>query len=277
MEVDIIYSVKDPVGVLASKLLVEHLRARTLSCPGARECYRYERGLIAGYDQEVLDLEILDVSPREEMRPLIAISRHASRECRATLTVHHVGNPTSLTNGGRPFKLGVSYPALAKALILQYFKLSREFELERTYEVTLEATHHGPTETRKPVVFIEVGSCEEQWRDMKAILVLTLAVNNIVNKLDDLPKCVHATAFGGPHYPKRFTRAMLETDICFGHIVSRYQLAEAVREDVIEQALEKTYPEPSSFVVVEKGSVKRAFSEVLEKFVLRRKAIIEYW
>ncbi|MEM5873756.1 MAG: D-aminoacyl-tRNA deacylase, partial [Acidilobaceae archaeon] len=273
MEIDIVYSVKDPVGVSASKLLVEHLRASPSTCPGAKECYRYEGGLIAGYEQELLDLEILDVSPRSEVRPLIALSRHASRECRGTLSVHHVGNPTSLTNGGKPFELGVSYPALAKALIFYYFKLSQELKLDSTYEVTLEATHHGPTGSKKPLVFIEVGSCEEQWRDMKAILALALTVSNVVNKLEEgLPNCMSATAFGGPHYPKRYTKAMLESDICFGHIISRHQLVEVIREDVIEQALERTYPEPSRFIVIGKKDLSKNFRGGLRESDLEKES-----
>ena len=33
------------------------------------------------------------------------------------------------------------------------------------YEITIEATHHGPTSLKKPLLFIEIGSTEKQWAD----------------------------------------------------------------------------------------------------------------
>ncbi|MEM1927757.1 MAG: D-aminoacyl-tRNA deacylase [Acidilobaceae archaeon] len=277
MEIDIIYSLDDPVGVLASRALVERLRAKPRRCPYAEECFSYERGLIAGYSGELLNLDILDVSPRSELRPVIALSRHASRECRGTLSVHHTGNPTSTVAGGKPFKLAVSYPALAKALLVEYSKATLEMKLEKDYELTLEATHHGPTETSKPLVFIEVGSCEKQWRDSRAILALVTAVSNVVNNSENIPACTPAVGLGGPHYPRRFTKAMLETELCFGHIISKHQLSEAINENTVIQALERSYPEPSRVIIVEKSSTNKVVRDALQQIASIKRVLVEYW
>lgn len=276
MNVDVIYSINDPVGVLASRILVEYLGAKPTSCPHARECFIHETGYIAGFD-DILSLTVLDESPRVELRPLIALSRHASHSCRPTLSLHHTGNPTGIATGGKPYTLAFSYPALAKTLLMEYKRMMTEMNIEDLYTLTLEATHHGPTETVKPIVFVEVGSCEEQWRDQKAIVALARTVYNILVHIDNPQACTPAVAFGGTHYPERFTRAVLESNICLGHIISRHQMAEGLREIVVEQAIAKTYPTRPSLVVVEKSSVKKAILETIINVASRMKIPIEYW
>ena len=33
------------------------------------------------------------------------------------------------------------------------------------FQITIEATHHGPTHLKKPSIFVEIGTTESQWND----------------------------------------------------------------------------------------------------------------
>ncbi|MCX8195775.1 MAG: D-aminoacyl-tRNA deacylase [Acidilobaceae archaeon] len=262
------FSVGDVAGRGAAAILSKYLKAREVSCPGAVECYASELTVIAGYVQDVVELEVLDELPAAEA--FVVLSRHKAESGRRTLSVHHPGNPTEAQHGGKPRKLAVSYPALARELLLNYRETSRGLE---GYELTLEATHHGPTEVRRPVVFIEIGSTEEEWRDERAQASMALAVLKTLS--GGIRGCRAAVGIGGTHYPARFTKMQLEEDICFGHILAKYQLP-SVSEDVLRQAFLRTYPEPAKIAVVEKKSVKREQRELIERVAAEQGAEVEY-
>jgi len=44
---------------------------------------------------------------------------------------------------------------------------AQDTELSK-YTVTLEATHHGPTDMEVSVMFVEIGSSMEHWIDQRA-------------------------------------------------------------------------------------------------------------
>lgn len=257
--IGVAFSRKDPAGSGAARKLVEMLGARRASC-GAPECYSSEEMLIAGFDEDVVELENIGEIPSVEA--VIVMSRHSSEQAVKTLSVHHVGNPTDQTFGGEPRRLGISYPAMSKALMLAYKKVQEELGLT-DYRLTLEATHHGPTRPERPVVFIEIGSTEVEWRDDRAQRAMALAVKIAVEMRGI--ECVRATGIGGSHYPERFTRLHLESDICFGHILSRHSMAGGVDEDVLRQAIERSYPAPSQIILAEKKSMRREQREALQR------------
>lgn len=166
MRLAVAYSTGDPAGRGAAQALARLLSAKPAHCPMAVECFRHEDLAIAGFKAEAVKLEILDATPDPQAEAVIVLSKHRAESGRKSLTVHHPGNPTSDNSlGGRPRELAVAYPALAKALLISLARVSRETGLAETHEVTLEATHHGPTSQSKPVVFAELGSTEEDWRN----------------------------------------------------------------------------------------------------------------
>ena len=92
---------------------------------------------------------------------IIFASKHRSKDMRAILTVHSTGNTREAVFGGSFRELAVAAPQAVRSL-LRSLKLLAENE---EYEVTLECTHHGPTDISVPSVFIEIGSGESQWTD----------------------------------------------------------------------------------------------------------------
>ncbi len=91
---------------------------------------------------------------------LVYLSKHRSESRRPSLTVHPIGNPRAAEFGGQPETLVPSAPRWMTAALRG---LRRE-SAGLAYEVTFEATHHGPFLTA-PTFYIEQGSTEAEWGD----------------------------------------------------------------------------------------------------------------
>ena len=90
------------------------------------------------------------------------------------------------------------------------------------FEITLEATHHGPTALNKPVLFIEVGTTEKEWNDeelCKNVAKIVVDVMSHTTKKHDAAIC-----FGSTHYPKKFTSVLLEDEYALGTIMPKHAL-----------------------------------------------------
>ncbi|ABU82329.1 D-aminoacyl-tRNA deacylase [Ignicoccus hospitalis] len=175
----------------------------------------------------------------------IVLSRHSSEKRVKAFTVHHTGNFGEAKLGGEPKRLGVAYPSLACSLLRAMNAFRRE-----GYDVTYEATHHGPT-SDKPLVFAEIGSVKEDWEDPANHEVLAKAVASWEEHRCEAPKAVWV---GGPHYSKRATKRCLEGEACFGHIAPKYAL-DHLDEDLLRQMVERSFERPER-AYVEKKSLK---------------------
>jgi D-aminoacyl-tRNA deacylase len=251
----IVYSLGDPAGSGAASELTSALgrgEACQLPRPGARcTLYRDLRVLVAGFSDDVVHFEFLDdVMVGFNISAYIVLSRHSSASREPTLSIHHPGNPgPEAAHGGRPRELAIAFPRLAKALLVAYYRAARQLGLLSEYKLTLEATHHGPTSLRRPIVFIEIGSSEDRWRDRRAQQALAEAVAEAV-VAEKLPACKPVVGLGDTHYPRVHTRLMLETDMCYGHILAKHSLG-YVDETIIRQAVEKSV-DPIAAIVVQK-------------------------
>ncbi|BBD72111.1 hypothetical protein HS1genome_0500 [Sulfodiicoccus acidiphilus] len=234
--VRILYSSKDPVGQTIKQL---------------------------GYGFEDVETEVVDFTYRGT-DPAVMICRHYSKSGIPTFTVHHPGNPTAVSSGGEPLKLGVAYPRLAFTVLANL----RGADLPASYE----ATHHGPT-LDSPLVFVELGSREEVWRNAKYVKFLVDAVESAVDSYTEI-QCTKAAGIGGGHYAPSFTR--METH-CFGHIISRHQLPE-VSDVILREAMTKS-AEPLDEVVLDdlNFATKRRVSSLASELGLRVKLRQHAW
>jgi D-aminoacyl-tRNA deacylase len=194
---------------------------------------------------------------------IIFASKHRSKEEISSLTVHCTGNPSSEARlGGCPKSLAVSSPAAMKSILMEMKRLVEQKDLK--YDVTLEVTHHGPTELSVPSLYAEIGSTEMQWKDPYAGEVAAKSILAV-----SLEKVPVALGFGGGHYAMRQTGLLLETDISFGHNFPKYQL-EFVDEALIRKAIEKS---EADFAYFDRKSMRsedrNRISEVLEKLGIR--------
>ena len=250
----IVYSTRDPAGTGTARRLLRLVGGERSSCPLAAECHILSDGTrLAGYEADTIELEFIDDTPDPQAEAVIVLSRHSAQSGKPSLTTHHTGNPTSRTLGGEPEKLSISAPPLSKALLKAYLEEAEERGLLGEYEITLEATHHGPTRPSKPLVFIEIGSTPDRWRDPRAQEAMAHAVARVLEH--GLAECTPAAGFGEPHYPVKFTKIHLETEYCMGHIIPRYALPETP-EHVIREAVEKTWPARAGVAFIHKKSLK---------------------
>lgn len=159
-------------------------------------------------------------------------SRHRSKSGNKTLTVHVPGNLTGEARiGGRPKELAYCNASAMKVALKELQKAGGGLE----YRVSLEATHHGPTQLKKPVLFVEVGSTEDEWNDSKAVKAVANAALKAAQNGD---KFETAVGMGGNHYAPHHTRMVLNSKIAIGHIIPSYAIEE-IDDKMLAQAVER--------------------------------------
>ena len=121
---------------------------------GSSDLYQSGSVILATIDGEIIHPPDLDAYFRP--RAYIFLSTHRAESGIPSLTVHTTGNFTDKeVLGARPREVGAIDPDLQKNYLVALN--DRRSQLEG-YEITIEATHHGPTSLRRPVLFVELGS-----------------------------------------------------------------------------------------------------------------------
>jgi D-aminoacyl-tRNA deacylase len=179
-------------------------------------------------DRDHLDRD-LESAFGEPVDLVVYLSKHRSESRRPSLTVHPIGNPGTAEFGGQPETLVPSAPRWMTAALRG---LRREVRA-LSYEVTFEATHHGPY-LAAPTFFIEQGSAEREWSDLAA----SRAIARVLLDLEPLDAPV-AIGLGGGHYVPRHTDLACRRRIAFGHLLATYAL-ERAEPGMLEQAVERT-------------------------------------
>ena len=154
------------------------------------------------------DKECIYVQPEAipvEPKRVIFVSKHKSAQDQPALTAHATGNLTTQAKyGGRPEEVSwVDPPVIKRALVSLRQGLS-EAGLEM--EVTMEATHHGPTSFRVPVCFIEIGSTPKQWTDPVLGGIVAKAT---VDAIQPMGTTINTVGFGGTHYSAKDRKSVV--------------------------------------------------------------------
>ena len=225
----------------------------------------YQKGsmLLAILDQELVRPPSLD----DYFNPhaYVFLSRHSAESGIASLTAHTAGNFSGESRlGGNGRELAMADPSLLKNYMISMAK--REGQA-RGYQIVIEATHHGPTSLRRPLLFVEIGASEKNWGDRRAA---RLVADSLVESLT-----IHRTwektaiGFGGTHYPDKFNRMLLESDVAISFIVPKYAL-EYIDESMLGQMLQKT-TSPVRYAVVDwkgLGGHKERILRLIQQFGL---------
>ncbi|MCH8003742.1 MAG: hypothetical protein IH934_03840 [Nanoarchaeota archaeon] len=114
----------------------------------------------------------------------IFISKHRAAEGRASLTCHAIGNFGKAEKGGKEKALCSSHSIFLKNMFIELNNNVKE-----PYEVTLEATHHGPY-LEKPVLFVELGSNEKYWGDKIGGKIVAQSIINVIKKYNNNPNTI---------------------------------------------------------------------------------------
>lgn len=164
----------------------------------------------------------------------VFISKHQSESMIPSLTAHFAGNFGSNDFGGKPSEIAQYSPSLLKRYFLN---LNSVKEVPDGYNLTLEATHHGPTSLKGTVLFVELGSAPEQWRDKVGARCIARALMDTLKSNKTFQKC--AIAIGGTHYPQKFNKFLLGSEFSIGPIVPKHAL-EYFDRQMIEQIIQKS-------------------------------------
>lgn len=208
-------------------------------------------------EEDVVDFRV------EVDSPLIVLSRHESSAKVPSLTIHTPGNPGDNTMGGEPRKLAIAYPRLLRSIYLEMLKIPAEIDK------TFEATHHGPTGLKVPVVFVEIGSDESYWTNERLVAELYRSVVKGIESFDSTECSEVVSVFGGTHYSKTANRLVSEGN-CVAHVISKHYL-QGLDDDVIRQAVTRSVNVVTKVVFDNvnrqiRDRVTRALSDVPLKF-----------
>ena len=195
--------------------------------------YQKESYLLARFEGAIVTPPSLD----EYFNPqaYIFLSRHSAESGIASLTAHTTGNFSEEAKfGGAGRELGKADPGLLKNYLVALWGHRAEVS---GYEITMEATHHGPTSLQKPILFVELGSTEEYWGDAKAARVVAKALMESLSQKRIWDKI--ALGFGGTHYSEKFTKLLLEEDMAMSYVAPKYALGQ-IDEGMMGQMLQRT-------------------------------------
>lgn len=203
-------------------------------------------------DEELIHLKNIEKSEFQNS-VLIFLSKHASKSKIPALTSHFTGN-FSIDNslGGTPFEIGVACPSFQKVFMKNLYSMKNSLP---KYDLTIEASHHGPTSSSKPILFIEIGSSEEEWSNKKtAKLVCDCLIQTIQNVSEkaNVEESEIAIGLGGNHYPQKFNNLILTSNIAFASIASKHNLR-FISNEMLEQMKGKSIEKVTSIYIDKKG------------------------
>jgi D-aminoacyl-tRNA deacylase len=214
---------------------------------GSSDLYQSGSVILATIDGEIIHPPDLDAYFRPQA--YIFLSTHRAESGIPSLTVHTTGNFTDKeVLGARPREVGAIDPDLQKNYLVALN--DRRSQLEG-YEITIEATHHGPTSLRRPVLFVELGSSEKQWGDAHAAEVIADALMASLASGKKWDKV--ALAFGGTHYPQKFNKVLLEGDSALSAVVAKHYL-EWIDAEMFGQLIQRTSRFPRQVLLDWKGA-----------------------
>lgn len=222
-------------------------------------CRRFEDYRLVLLDEKLITLRgVEDRLKGMGLSPdmIVFASRHQAKDGTPRLCGHFSGNSGEAMMGGTSRELAAAAPGALKSFISNLAADPIE-----GFEVTVEATHHGPTDLTVPSFFAEIGSTEREWSNPDA----GKAVARSILELEYLNSPAFL-GFGGGHYVKRQNGLLLETKIAFGHLFSNYQAGD-LDLSIVEEAARKSgavgaYLDRKSLRSVEKRKISEALDEI---------------
>jgi len=149
----------------------------------------------------------------------VFLSKHAAESGALALTCHSTGNFSEAKFGGKDRQIAIPNPSLQKQYLQTLQKNKENFS---DFQITIEATHHGPTDLNKPALFIEIGTTQKQWTDTQLCnSIAKIVVEVIKSEKKSYPV---ALCFGGTHYPEKFTKELLEGEHALGTVIPKHAL-----------------------------------------------------
>ncbi|XP_056697087.1 D-aminoacyl-tRNA deacylase isoform X1 [Spinacia oleracea] len=236
----VVSTTTDPASIgPASALLAKPGWSPGPSFEGVRS---YENGgvRLLQHDNSIIREDNLDTRweelTQECVDNVIFLSKHTAVTNRPALTIHPIGVPHLKEGdvppqGGKPGWAAPPDPRMGPWIRLLR-KIAESRNLIPEFEITMEATHHGPV-TSKPTMFLEIGSTLEYWQREDAAEVIALLVweglgleggasVGVWDRDSDRKKVL--LGIGGGHYVPRHMDIIMKENVWVGHLLSGYSL-----------------------------------------------------
>jgi len=194
----------------------------------------------------------------------IFLSKHAAESGQLALTCHSTGNFSEAKFGGSDRQIAIPHPDLQKAYLQTLRKNQSMFS---NFQITIEATHHGPTALKKPSIFIEIGTTEKQWTDESLCNSVATMIHQVLSR--PIKENPVAICFGGTHYPSKFTSELLDGKYALGTVIPKHALAN-LDDDLFSHILSQNKTATAAFLDWSGlGSDKQKVLELLESTDLK--------
>lgn len=212
----------DPAGYNMAKYLVSHMTQ-------SGDLYKSRF-----FDLLIIPTPVVSadcIHEKYDYDSFVFLSKHAAESGVLALTCHSTGNFADARFGGRPGEVAIPYPSLQKQYLQNILSRKESFA---GFEITIEATHHGPSALDKPCIFVEIGTTPAQWNDES----LCGSVAEILLQTMQAPRTEvpFAICLGGTHYSTKFTHELLHGDMGLGTVVPKHGL-EYLDRDLFDHIL----------------------------------------
>jgi D-aminoacyl-tRNA deacylase len=183
---------------------------------------------------------------------IIIPSQHKSLKNIRSLTVHAAGNFDTNDYGGAKNKMTLYDGKYARGVLMNINKYAQGLN----FEVTYEATHHGPY-SENPLLFVEIGSSDLEYGDKEIGYMMARAIYESYGEEAEI-----YCGIGGMHYSSKFTKMAINEGLAFGHIASKYRFA-SLTPDSLNEMFQKSIGaegfliENKSFDSLQKNSLKK--------------------
>jgi D-aminoacyl-tRNA deacylase len=239
----IIYSMDDLAGSNIGRLIVNRYNfSSTGEYYYGSPIYKKGDVMLFGVHSSVRDLDCLPFNPTV----CIVASRHMSESGTPTFTCHPTGNFGQADKGGREGTLQLTDAQYLRQSLIYLREVREKYTLK--FEVSLEVTHHGPTQLPFPLLFVEVGSSRNEWSDENACNAVAEVIHGLA--FNDVEAKPSAIGFGGPHYAPNFNK--VSEHYALGHIMPKHAVA-YLTKTMVQEMIAKTSPRPDVAVIDWKG------------------------
>jgi len=247
MKTVIVCSLNDPAGTNIRDRLLESYPFREANEESdSSPVYSWNDKIIVSARKDIVFVDQLDETFGS--CHYVFLSRHRAESGIPSLTAHFTGNFGSAAFGGNPGEIANYSPRMLKNYLIELNCLRKE--IPDSYNITLEATHHGPTSLRSPVLFVELGTTENDWSDERPAGFIAKALITSLESQREYEKC--AIGIGGTHYPEKLNKTILYSDMAIGPVIPKHAL-EYFNKEMLEQILAKSDQKVKFALVDNKG------------------------
>ena len=223
MELLVAYQ-NDPAGHNMAKFITQELEKDG-------DVYRGKHFDLAIIQSPVISADWLE--EKFDYDGFVFLSKHAAESGVLALTCHNTGNFSDANFGGYSRQISIPHPHLQKSYMQNLWNARSKFS---RFQITIEATHHGPTALSKPTLFIEIGTTEKEWNDVNLCnSVAEIIVDVMKEKRKSYPIAI---CFGGTHYSDKFTNELIHSKHSLGTVVPKYAF-EQIDENLFSHIIER--------------------------------------